>query len=220
MPRNWFGENATRFLKELEQVSPGELRGTALLLTIAADVYTESGALPRGRPALYKRLVEIWLAEAEKRGLNQEMGDRLEGPAKLHVCRLAHVALKMLENPRERSLEKLGSFAAEYLRSEEEFSRTHAAVFSEKFIEVMARRSGVLVHRGETYEMVLRLSANISRRSASRTNRSPATRGSSGWSPSGRQKAIVPQARGGKSCFLWPASGVKRAPMSDRCWTR
>jgi TIR domain/NACHT domain len=152
--RNWFVEDARNFLGELERICAGELRGTALLLTIAAAVYQRTRPLPERRASLYRRFVDIWLSEAVSRGLNAELGEKLAGPSELHLARLAFLALRMTEQPKERSRQQLSSFVAEYLRVEEKLPKSHAEVYGKELIAVMARRSGVFFQRGDNYQMV------------------------------------------------------------------
>jgi hypothetical protein len=79
----WFGDNADRFLQQLEQVPVGALAGTPLLLTMAALVFQRAGRLPKRRAQLYDEFVGIWLGrrhegdpdEEERRDLHRIWGD-------------------------------------------------------------------------------------------------------------------------------------------------
>jgi len=165
--RKWFGDDqlpescelsgsskVEHFLRELERVRAGDLRGTPLLLTIAAKVYLERGTLPERRSALYGQFVEIWLSEAEQRGLNDQLGERLAAPVDLYVARLAHLALRLTEQPGQADLETLAALVAEHLQSQEGFTRLHAETYSRQFVQVMARRSGVFTRRGDAFDFI------------------------------------------------------------------
>jgi len=141
-------------LRELERVRAGDLRGTPLLLTIAAKVYLEWGTLPERRSVLYGQFVEIWLSEAEQRGLNEQLGERLAAPVDLHLARLAHLALRLTERPDQADLEALAGFVAEHLQSQEGFTRLHAETYGRQFVQVMAQRSGVFTRRGDAFDFI------------------------------------------------------------------
>jgi len=150
----WFGERKDDFLGELERVRAGDLRGTPLLLTIAAKVYLEQGALPERRSALYGQFVNLWLDEAKKRGLDDELGDRLAGPVDLHLARLAHLALRLTEQPGDAGLDALAGWVAEHLHDREGFLPLLAETHGRPFVQVMARRSGVFTRRGAEYTFI------------------------------------------------------------------
>jgi len=165
--RNWFGDDqlpescelsgsskVEHFLRELERVCAGDLRGTPLLLTIAAKVYLQRGALPERRSALYGQFVEIWLSEAEQRGLNDQLGERLAAPVDLYLARLAHLALRLTEQPRQADLETLAGFVAEHLQNQEGFTWLHAEAYGRQFVQVMAQRSGVFTRRGDAFDFI------------------------------------------------------------------
>ena len=141
-------------MRELERVRAGDLRGTPLLLTIAAKVYLEWGTLPERRSVLYGQFVEIWLSEAEQRGLNEQLGERLAAPADLYVARLAHLALRLTEQPQQANLETLAGFVAEQLQNQEGFTRLHAETYGRQFVRVMAQRSGVFTRRGDAFDFI------------------------------------------------------------------
>lgn len=150
----WFGDKAGHFLEELERIFAGDLRSTPLLLTIAAKVYSDSGNLPKRRSGLYTQFVDIWLHEADQRKLQDTLNNRLTGPVDLLIARLAHLALRMTEEPSDFSLDKLAEFITEFLQTEEEFTRVHARVYGKSFIEVMAQHSGIFTLHGESYDFV------------------------------------------------------------------
>jgi uncharacterized protein YggL (DUF469 family) len=148
--RNWFGDKAEQFLKELERVRAGALSGTPLLLTIAAKVYLEKGALPERRSRLYGQFVDIWLSEAEQHGLRAELGEPVCDVAKFA---LAHLALAMTEQPAQTEA-SLSKVAADYLRDAVPLTPERAEMAGERFLKVMSRRSGVFALRGDTYDFV------------------------------------------------------------------
>ncbi len=153
--RKWFEDGqgtgtAEQFLKELERIRAGALSGTPLLLTIAAKVYLEKGTLPERRSGLYGQFVDIWLAEAEQRGLRAELGDAVCDVAKFVLARLA---LAITEKPTQTEA-SLSKVAADYLRDAVPLTPERAGITGEKFLRVMARRSGVFTHRGDAYHFI------------------------------------------------------------------
>jgi HEAT repeat protein len=146
----WFGEGAEKFLEEFARVRAGALGGTPLLLTIAAKVYGERGALPGRRSALYDQFVDIWLEEAKGRGLSAELGERVSRVAKFGLARLA---LAMTERP-GLTLRDLEQEAAAYLRDALRLSDDEAEAEGPRFVEVIARRSGVFTRRGEACDFI------------------------------------------------------------------
>jgi len=103
---------------------------------------------------LYGQFVEIWLSEAEQRGLNEQLGERLAAPADLYVARLAHLALRLTEQPQQANLETLAGFVAEQLQNQEGFTRLHAETYGRQFVRVMAQRSGVFTRRGDAFDFI------------------------------------------------------------------
>jgi hypothetical protein len=153
--RWWFGDGqgtgtAEQFLKELDRIRAGPLSGTPLLLTIAAKVYLEKGTLPERRSGLYGQFVDIWLAEAEQRGLRAELGDPVCDVAKFA---LARVALAMTEQPAQTEA-SLSKVAADYLREAVPLAPERSEIAGARFLKVMARRSGVFTRRGDVYDFV------------------------------------------------------------------
>jgi HEAT repeat protein/energy-coupling factor transporter ATP-binding protein EcfA2 len=147
----WFGDKAKPFLKELDRVRAGALSGTPLLLTIAAKVYLEKGTLPERRSGLYGQFVDIWLREAiEHRDLKTELGDVVCDVAKFA---LSHLALTMTEQP-ARTEASLSKVAANYLRDTVPLSPDRAEIAGERFLKVMARRSGMFTCRGDVYDFI------------------------------------------------------------------
>lgn len=149
--RKWFGDKANDFLRELERVRAGTLSGTPLLLTIAAKVYFEKGALPERRSGLYGQFVDIWLAEAGQRGMKAELGERI---CKVAKFALAKLALVMTEQPNQISRAMLGQVTATYLRDALHLSDDEAEADGCKFVQVMARRSGVFIRHGDAYDFI------------------------------------------------------------------
>lgn len=152
--RKWFDTQADHFIQEFQRMRTGNLRGTPLLLTIAAKVYLETDRLPEQRSSLYWQFVNIWLSEAEQHGLKAELGDKLAGPTGLQITRLAYLALQMTEYPESAAPQALSSFIAEFLQSEELFVPIHAEHYSNQFLQVMGRRSGVFIYRGDACEFI------------------------------------------------------------------
>jgi hypothetical protein len=152
--QNWFGDGATAFMSELDRLRVDSASSTVLLLTIAARVYLKKRQLPEARVQLYRQCVDLCLEEAGIRGLDQELGGQLAGPASLQAARLSHLALRMTENLGVRTPERLGEFVAEYLVEEEGLPKGLARPWGKHFVDVIAQRSGILVRRGDACSMV------------------------------------------------------------------
>jgi HEAT repeat protein len=150
LARRWFGEDAPTFLQALETVRSSVLIETPLLVTIAAKVYLERKSLPERRSQLYQEFVDIWLDEARERGLCDELDAAL---LDLAQPALAHLALAMTEHPDWTDEKSLKPVVAEYL-NEQLNLKARAPAVAERFLRVMARRSGVFLKREERYEWV------------------------------------------------------------------
>jgi len=148
--RRWFGEEASAFLQALETVRSPVLTETPLLITIAAKVYLERKSLPERRSQLYQEFVDIWLDEAKERGLRDELdADVLD----LAQPTLAHLALAMTDHPDWTDEKSLIPVVAGYL-NEQLNLKARAPAVAERFLRVMARRSGVFLKREERYGWV------------------------------------------------------------------
>ena len=147
--QRWLSVGVEKFLIELERMKTGELQGTPLLLTIAAAVYSSDDCLPKRRSSLYERFISIWLEEAKKRGLTEDLGERLSKMVRLGLEYLANMATKY---PEEDSVEKFTSWARVFLQKSLVFSFAEAEANSQNFLEVISRRSGVFIRRGDLCE--------------------------------------------------------------------
>lgn len=145
--RNWFGKQSGNFLDALQRIHVGDLRGTPLLLTIAAKVYLDKGVLPERRSTLYDQFVDIWLQEAEQRGLKADLAAR---PSKVTKYALARLALAMTEDPSLQTEADLAPVAATYLTKALKLTPDEAEADSYHFVQIMARRSGIFTRRGDT----------------------------------------------------------------------
>jgi HEAT repeat protein len=150
LARRWFGEGAFGFLQALETVRSSVLTETPLLITIAAKVYLERKSLPERRSQLYQEFVDIWLDEARERGLRDELDAAL---LDLAQPALAHLALAMTDHHDWTDEKSLIPVVAEYL-DEQLNLKARAPAVAERFLRVMARRSGVFLKREEQYEWV------------------------------------------------------------------
>jgi energy-coupling factor transporter ATP-binding protein EcfA2 len=150
LARRWFGEDAPALLQALETVRSSVLTETPLLVTIAAKVYLERKSLPERRSQLYQEFVDIWLDEARERGLRDELDAAV---LDLAQPTLAHLALAMTDHPDWTDEKSLIPVMAEYL-NEQLNLKARAPAVAERFLRVMARRSGVFLKREERYEWV------------------------------------------------------------------
>ena len=151
----WFPDTNQEFIAELDRLR-FDLQGEPLLLTIAAKVFIEKERLPERLSNLYHEFVRIWLEEAsQKDRLKNELGGYLSAPKiDTYIDRLAHLALRMTQEPISTSLEKLSGFVAESLPKSADTDVRRLQVFGEHFVEVMAQRSGVFVERRGVYEFI------------------------------------------------------------------
>jgi hypothetical protein len=143
--RTWLGGRATNFLERLRQMRTGALAATPLLVTIAARVYEIDGNLPGRRAGLYERFVTICLEEARRRGLGEELGERL---AKIVRLGLTALARSLFEEDAVNVLSSLDRKAADYLAHALQLPPAEAIADGKRFVEVLGRRSGILIRRG------------------------------------------------------------------------
>ena len=107
--KKWFADKADDFQKAFARFANGELGGTPLLLTIAAIVYYQTGALPTRRSKLYRDFVNDPWHEALKRGASEELGaDFVELAPMLIPLTLNHIALSMTERSGEGAVLDFG----------------------------------------------------------------------------------------------------------------
>jgi hypothetical protein len=147
--QRWFKTSAEKFLIELGRMRTSELHGTPLLLTIAAAVYSSDNQLPERRSSLYERFISIWIEEAQKRGLIEDLGERLSKMTRLALEYFAHMAT---EYPNEVLVTDFSRWAKTFLQDAMAFSSSEASANSQYFVEVLSRRSGVFIRRGEVCE--------------------------------------------------------------------
>ncbi len=150
LAHRWFGEDAPAFLQALANVRSSVLTETPLLITIAAKVYLERKGLPERRSQLYQEFVDTWLDEARERGLRDELDAAV---LDLAQPTLAHLALAMTEHPEWTDEKSLIPVVAEYLNDQLNL-KARAPAVAERFLWVMARRSGMFLKRKEQYGWV------------------------------------------------------------------
>lgn len=148
---HWFGADADEFLNEVSNLHAADISSSPLLLTIAAVVFRKDRQLLKKKVFLYRRFVEIWLDEAEKRGLKNELGDEL---FELVPTGLEHLALKMTDQPGEGSFVALRRVIAAYFSSVLGVAQPKALAQAKKFIETLGLRSGVFIKNGEACDWV------------------------------------------------------------------
>jgi len=146
----WFGDMANAFIGELVRVSAGDLLGTPLLLTIAANVYHEKGRLAERRSTLYGQYVDIWLSEAEQQGLKAELGERICKVAKLALAQLA-LSISEQSHPQDAALDEI---LAKYFTQKLQMSEDEAFTEALSFLRIISRRSGVFFSKAETYDFI------------------------------------------------------------------
>src|SRR5262249_8797056 len=139
------------FRGELTRLRAGPLGETPLLLTIAAAVYIQDGQLPEQRSGLYGRFVNIWLEEAQQHGLKGELDERA---ARLARQVLEELAWAMTEQPASQTVTRLQAVAAAYLSEALRRSDDEARAEAKDIIDVLGRRSGLFIRRGEIGEWV------------------------------------------------------------------
>jgi uncharacterized protein (UPF0147 family) len=149
----YFGDRAAEFTRGVEPLGGSLLLGTPLLLTIAAGVFSKDHALPKQRAGLYRRFIEISLAEAKERGLENEIGERM---TKFTSRGLERLALQMLEHATQTETESLVPTVSQYLQQSLNLSPDEAEIDAEKFLNALGRQSGILVSRDRHFEWVHR----------------------------------------------------------------
>ncbi len=144
--QNWFGRKARSFLKELERVETNQLSGTPLLLTISAAVFHKdpNHKLPQKRVDLYERFVTIWIDEAKRRGLREELPDDLIDFARPI---LEHLAFEMTIKPDLETIFDLGIVAEKFLANELGYPSQKARLYGGSLINSLGKHSGIFVYR-------------------------------------------------------------------------
>ena len=150
--KKWFADRANDFQKAFARFANGELGGTPLLLTIAAIVYYQTGALPTRRSKLYRDFVNDPWHEALKRGASEELGaDFVELAPMLIPLTLNHIALSMTERSGKGAVldfgggfETLKETVTQLLKSQLNLPETIASFRAERLVRFLGSRSGVL----------------------------------------------------------------------------
>ncbi|WP_437526499.1 NACHT domain-containing protein [Sorangium sp. So ce726] len=143
--KKWFGSEASLFLKGFHRTHVGDLQRTPLLLAIAAKVFSEHHDVPERRARLYENFVNIAIAEARQKGIESELGERI---GKVSLFALSRIALHMTESAGSSSESGVHRNLASYFQKALGTSPDESLVDAERFIDVMARRSGLLIRRG------------------------------------------------------------------------
>jgi NACHT domain len=151
LARRLLEQRLSGFLAELGRVRLGELTKTPLLLMIAASVYAEHEELPERRVAMYEQFVSAWLREAQERGLANELGADLADAAD-QVLEAA--ALSLLARDQAPTIDTWSTTVAAFLEKSLNVPQLVAKKKAVRFLEVMARRSGVLTQHGMAIEWV------------------------------------------------------------------
>jgi predicted NACHT family NTPase len=143
--RKWFGEDSSSFLKSFQRTNVGDLQHTPLLLAIAAKVYIEHRNLPERRARLYGAFVSIMIEEARQKGIGAETGERLD---KVSAFALSHIARHMVVHYGLSDEREIIGALGKYLEQALGMSQDESLIDAARFIDVMARRSGLLIRRG------------------------------------------------------------------------
>ena len=148
----WFAERKVEFLRSFDALCPMELRGTPLLLTIAAKVYASEECLPERRSSLYERFVSIWLEEAVYKDLEIELQEKRLSRIVRHV--LSEIAAFDVESGVVRDAHRLVAHVTQYLRGTLSMSYDEAEANARTLLSVLSRRSGVLIQHYARYEFI------------------------------------------------------------------
>jgi Flp pilus assembly protein TadD len=151
LAERWLGHESEPFVESFKQYANGELGGTPLLLTIAAIVYHENGALPSRPSQLYREFVENTWREAYNRGAREELGsDLFEKARDLVPMSLERIALSMTEAQGEAAAldfsgdtESLTGSVAELLAVKLHQPEAIAESNARRLIEFLGTRSGM-----------------------------------------------------------------------------
>jgi tetratricopeptide (TPR) repeat protein len=151
LAKRWLGSQTEGFIHSFKGYANGELGGTPLLLTIAAIVYHENGALPRSPSELYREFTESTWREAFNRGAREELGsDLFEKARDLIPMSLEHVALSMTQAQGEATAldfssdtESLIGSVAELLATKLRQPDALAESNARRLVEFLGTRSGI-----------------------------------------------------------------------------
>ncbi len=153
LSQQWIGAETGTFRDQLRQLRAAEFAGTPLLVTVAAIVFERDGHLPAARASLYKRFVDVWWSEALDRGVRDELGPDLSDVAR---SALQYLAWFMTADAHKRSRAELGAALREFLAAAPGQLSYLSEQRTDRFIEVMGRRSGVLQSTGTECEWLHR----------------------------------------------------------------
>ena len=147
------GTKSGTFRDQFRQLRAAEFAGTPLLVTVAAIVFERDGHLPATRASLYKRFVDAWWSEALDRGVRDELGPDLSDAAR---SALQYLAWFMTSYAHKRSHAELRAALREFLAAVPGQLSYLSEQRTDRFIEVMGRRSGVLQSVGTECEWLHR----------------------------------------------------------------
>jgi tetratricopeptide (TPR) repeat protein len=153
----WFGTGANTFIASVRAAGSDFLGSTPLLLTMAACVYESAKGLPSRRMDLYKRFIADWWEEAESRQVRAELRNELGAELANYALEgLQDVAVTMTERSEITAVDKVvdevaSRFAQKFAKSIEVMRPQ-----TERYLEIMGRRSGVFITRGRECEWLHR----------------------------------------------------------------
>jgi hypothetical protein len=145
----WFPSKYTHFLKEFSISCPIELRGTPLLLTIAAKVYSTQGMLPKSKSILYDKFIDIWLDEAVLKDLKSELNQSFSTNILKQLLSEVAVGITMMTfSSSKTTLKHLLKIS---LENNFNYSPSIAEAISNDFLKIMSRRSGIFTINDNNY---------------------------------------------------------------------
>jgi len=151
LAHRWFADKANEFLAAVADIPSQASTRTPLLTSIAAAIFRKDGLLPGRRSDLFDRYVDISFSEAERQGMRDELDPRV---LKLARSAVERIALEFAENFEESTLETNSACVSRFFEQVLRVSKIEARADGERFVEVIGRRSGIMVVQGEAYTWI------------------------------------------------------------------
>ena len=158
----WFGSECGKFLDEFSGAGSAELRGTPLIITIAASVFRSNGRLPYLRSELYEHFVKIACDEGLKRAAGDELSPDLRSAAPKLIPKYLSMLARSMSEGQERGAtldfgsdpKKLTDNMSEQLRSDLNLPTLVANQRAEELYNFLGRRSGIIRASSNHFEWI------------------------------------------------------------------
>lgn len=146
-----FDSDVDGFYMEFKKTLSADIQTTPLILNIAAKLYSGNPKLPAKRVELLENLTRFLLADAEKRGLGQNIDARI---VQLSRQILGRAAMVFQESQRTNEENRIIEAIVAYLKENLRLSRDVAEIEARKIIHSLSQFSGFFIQRTYGYEFI------------------------------------------------------------------